>query len=219
MASFLDERGQVADACRSLAGRGYLAGTGGNVALRLDENRFAVTPSATEYDTVTAADVAVVRLDTLEQLEGTKPASIETGLHARMLRAFPSRAASVHTHQPVASAVALLHEALTWPPGADRERLGDHVGLVPYRPSGTAMLARALAKRLRPDVYAYLLASHGVICSAPTLDAAAAMIAAVEAAAACHIKNLMQARSRVGGEVRRIVLACLDEILTEEPWT
>ncbi len=49
MASFLSERQAVADCCRSFAASGFFAGTGGNIGLRLDDNTFAVTPTATDY--------------------------------------------------------------------------------------------------------------------------------------------------------------------------
>ena len=202
--------------CRFFADKGYFAGTGGNIGVRLDEIRFAVTPSATDYYTITAADVAVLRLDTLEQLEGTKPASIEQGLHSKMLTLHPTRLASVHTHQPIASAAALLHEILPWPPNTDRRLFGDHIGLVPYRPSGTKMLSRAFSKALRPDLYAYLLASHGVICAAPTLDAAAEMIARIEAAAAHFLKNLIPTHPGSDKHIVKLARNCLDAACKED---
>jgi len=44
---FQATRELVVKTCVELADRGYLAATGGNVALRADEKYFAVTPSAT----------------------------------------------------------------------------------------------------------------------------------------------------------------------------
>ena len=127
MASFLSERQEVADMCRRFADHGYFAGTGGNIGLRLDGRHFAVTPTATDYETMEAEDVVILRLDTLEQVEGDRKPSVEKGLHQRMLNAYPERSASVHTHQPIASAVALLHETLPWPKGSDLGTLGQPV--------------------------------------------------------------------------------------------
>lgn len=202
--------------CRVFADKGYFAGTGGNIGVRLDETRFAVTPSATDYYTITAVDVAVLRLDTLEQLEGTKPASVEQGLHSRMLNLHPTRLASVHTHQPIASAASLLHEVLPWPPNTDRRLFGEYIGLVPYKPSGTKMLANAFSKALRPNLFAYLMASHGVICASPTLDAATGMIAKIEAAAACYLKNLISIRRGSDDHVVKLALNCLNAACKED---
>ena len=208
MARFLTERQAVADMCRRLSDQGYLAGTGGNIALRLDDRLFAVTPTATDYETMKAEDVVVLRVDTLEQIEGDRKPSVEKGLHQRMLSAWPERRASVHTHQPIASAVALLHETLPWPAGSTTE-LGRHIGLIPYRPSGTGMLVKALGKALRADIFAYLLASHGVICTATSLEDAAGMVRRIEAAAALHLRARIERNGLADSKVREMIAGTL----------
>ena len=180
---FLAQRQSVIDACILLAEQGYLAGTGGNLALRLDPEHFAVTPSAADYYTLKAEDIAVLRLDTLAQVDGTMAPSVESGLHATLLRAKPGLHASVHTHQPLASAVALLNVALPLTEEADVVELGKAVEIIPYAPSGTGMLVKALRKRLRPDIHAYLLRNHGLICGGASLQQATELVARIEAAA------------------------------------
>lgn len=214
MASFLTERQQVADMCRYFSDHGYFAGTGGNIGLRLDDNRFAVTPTATDYETMKAEDVVILRLDTLEQVDGERKPSVEKGLHQRMLNAYPDRRASVHTHQPIASAVALMHEILSWPDGSP-VALGRRVGLIPYRPSGTGMLAKTLGKALRPDIYAYLLASHGVICAAANLEDAADMVRRIEAAAAIHLRTRIERHGPADSAIRQIIAGALDSAATQ----
>ena len=214
MASFLSERQEVADMCRHFADHGYFAGTGGNIGLRLDAQLFAVTPTATDYETMQADDVVILRLDTLEQVRGDRKASVEKGLHQHMLNAYPRRHASVHTHQPIASAVALLHETLPWPAGSP-PMLGRHIGLIPYRPSGTGMLARALGKALEPDIFAYLLASHGVICTATTLEDAADVVRRIEAAAAVHLRSRIERNAPADGAFRQIIAETLDKAMIQ----
>jgi L-fuculose-phosphate aldolase len=117
-------RQTVVDLCIELSTRGHFSGTGGNIALRVDATHIAVTPSATDYLTMTAADVCVLRLSDLAQVEGECAPSVESGLHARVLRARQDVQASIHTHQPVASACALLGQALEVPAGPLRQSLG-----------------------------------------------------------------------------------------------
>lgn len=209
MASFRTERQAVADMCRHFAAHGYFAGTGGNIGLKLDDRLFAVTPTATDYETMQAEDIVILRLDTLEQVEGDRKPSVEKGLHQRMLTAYLDRRASIHTHQPIASAVALLHETLLWPVGSPSE-FGRHIGLVPYRPSGTSMLVKALGKSLRQDIYAYLLASHGVIYTTTNLDDAAAMASRIEAAAAIHLRTRID-QNGPAVALRHMIAATLDK--------
>lgn len=213
----LARRQEIVDVCQVLSQKGFLAGTGGNVALRLDESLFAITPSDTDYSSMGPEDIALLLLGTLEQVDGTKPASVERNLHARLLRARPERPASVHTHQPVASAVAVLRHELAWPEGYDRALLGEHVGLVPYRPSGTGMLAKAVERALRPEVHAYLLASHGVICAAPDFPAAVAMVSAIERAAALYLETKVRGRSGLDPQLRQFILKSLEHLQMEEP--
>jgi L-fuculose-phosphate aldolase len=210
MARFMAERQEIADMCRAFADEGYFAGTGGNIGVRVDDRLMAVTPSATDYYSVRVEDVAILDIETLEIIEGDKPPTVEKGLHGRMLRMHRGRSASVHTHQPIASAVALLHEILPWPDGIDRDTLGPYVGLIPYRPSGTGLLAKTFAKALRPDVYAYLLASHGVICAGADLKAAAGMIRQIEAAAAIHLRDRIRGRANLDRQVQAFVLSALE---------
>lgn len=188
MSKYGAQKQQVVDACLTLANRGYLAGIGGNVALRLDEEHFAVTPSAADYYAMKAEDICVLRLDDLSVVEGELKPSVESGLHAAMLRFHRSIGASVHTHQPLASAVALINRDIPLPP---LDPLGAKVALIAYAPSGTGLLVRALTKRLRPFLYAYLLRNHGVICGAGSLDEAIAAVSRIEAASARLLDRLI----------------------------
>lgn len=163
------ERRHVVDLCLRLSERGYFAGTGGNLMLRIDRELVAVTPSATDYLVMRPEDVCVLRLTDLAVVDdasgGERPPSVETGLHARVLRARPDIGCSIHTHQPLASACALIGQALAVPE-AMRRWLGTEVPVVGYAPSGTAWLAGKLAKAVRPDRHSYLLRNHGILCCA-----------------------------------------------------
>lgn len=180
---YLPERQAVIDACIALADLGFLAGTGGNLALRIDAEHFAVTPSASDYYTLIPTDIAVLRLADLQQVTGSKKPSVESALHATMLRQWPQHGASVHTHQPLASAVALLNRPLPLSDPRDIADFGPEIGITRYGPSGTGFLRKALQQALRPELHAYLLGNHGLICICPTLADAAARLQRIEEAA------------------------------------
>jgi L-fuculose-phosphate aldolase len=165
-------RQHVVDLCGELSQRGYFAGTGGNIMLRIDAAHVAVTPSAIDYQVMQAADVCVLRLADLSVVDGERAPSVESSLHARVLRARPDVGCSIHTHQPVASACALLGRALDVPAEL-RPSLGPRVPLVGYAPSGTSWLASKLARALAADCNAYLMRNHGILCCGP--DSVAAM--------------------------------------------
>ena len=211
MSRYLKYQREVLDACLRLADRGYLAGIGGNVAARIDEQLFAVTPSAADYYTLQPADICVLRLHTLEAVESNRQPSVESGLHARLFRFRNDAFASVHTHQPIASAVALLDLPIELNDAAQREALGPQIEIVPYGPSGTGFLVRALAKRLRKDINAYLLRNHGLICAGGTMEQAIANVEHVERAAAAFLRREIEAlpASRTDPSVTALALSAL----------
>jgi L-fuculose-phosphate aldolase len=182
-------RRAVLDTALRLADQGFLAGVGGNLALRIDELRMAVTPSATDYYTMTAEDVCVVELGSLRVLHGNRAPSVESGLHARALLKRADCRASVHTHQPIASAFTLLGIALPVTESAERAVIGDELPLAGYAPSGTGWLARNVARLVRPDRNAYLMRNHGVVCLGKTLDDACKVVLAVERVASAWFER------------------------------
>jgi L-fuculose-phosphate aldolase len=210
LSPYQQEKEAVVQACLRLADRGYLAGTGGNLALRVAGGAFAVTPSASDYYTMQPDDICILDLATLAVIEGALKPSVESGIHARTLRARPDCAASVHTHQPLASAIALLGLELPVAGAEARAALGAVVPLVPYGPSGTGLLASAYGRRLRPDANAYLLRNHGLVCCGATLEQAMANVEWVEREAAGYLQRHIQL-GRQGGRgadtLRRQVLA------------
>lgn len=214
------ERQVVVDLCRALADRGHFAGTGGNIALRLNERHIAVTPSATDYQTLRAVDVCVLNLADLARVDGEQAPSVESGLHARVLRARPEVGCSIHTHQPVASACALLGQPLAVPPRW-RATLGPQVPLVGYAPSGSGWLAARLARALRPDVQAYLMRNHGILCCGASPADAMQAVEDLEALAHAHLmQRLAQHAARqpaLGPALARVQAALGDGPATTAP--
>ncbi|SEL86598.1 L-fuculose-phosphate aldolase [Roseateles sp. YR242] len=190
-----DTRQAVVGLCLRLSERGYFAGTGGNLMLRIDPTLVAVTPSATDYLVMQPEDVCLLRLADLSLVDGARPPSVETGLHARVMRARPDVGCTIHTHQPLASACALIGEPLVVPP-ALQTMLGTEVPVVGYAPSGTSWLAGKLARAVRPQRQAWLLRNHGVICCGRDSTAALAAVEQLERLACDHLAARLADRGR-----------------------
>ncbi|MFP6847202.1 MAG: class II aldolase/adducin family protein [Pseudomonas sp.] len=161
---------QIVELSQHLCHRGFFAATGGNLALRIDAQHIAVTPSATDYFTMRPEDVCVLRLKDLAQLSGERAPTVESGLHAKILRARPDVQCSIHTHQPVASACTLLGEPMDVPNPELWNSLGKHIPLVGYAPSGSSWLAGKFGRAIRWDYNAYLMRNHGVLCCGPDVE-------------------------------------------------
>ena len=207
-------REQVVALCLDLSRRGFLSGTGGNVALRIDEEHFAVTPSAIDYHRMAAADVCVLRLSDLARIEGERTPSVESSLHARVLRARPDCGCSIHTHQPVASACALLDEPLTVDDAELRTLLGPSVPIVGYAPSGTGWLAHKLQAALRPALNAYLMRNHGVLCCGADLEQAVRTVEALEELCTRHLRTRIAVHAALRptqrGALQRVMASLAD---------
>jgi L-fuculose-phosphate aldolase len=209
------QRQRVVDLCIALSRQGYLAATGGNVALRVDPEHFVVTPSSIDYFTMNAADICVIRLSDRARVDGARKPSVETGLHARVLSRRPDVWCCIHTHQPVASAFALLGEALTVEEPRARACLGARVPLVGYMPSGTALLAWMLGRAMRPDCNAYLMRNHGAVCCGTDVEQAALAVELLERVAGECIRQRIAKRAS-GDPVRGAALLGLVDALKSE---
>ena len=197
---FEPARLEVIATCLDLADKGYLAGTGGNVAYRIDDHHFAVTPSATDYYAMEPEDICVLRLDDLARVAGGRRPSVEHRLHAHLLRARRDCRASIHTHQPIASAYTLLGRPLEICHPPQQAILGPKAAFVGYAPSGTRWLAWKLERALRPEINAYLMGNHGVVCCGPTLGETAARLEALELACTAFFRHAISHRAGRGRE-------------------
>ena len=95
----------VRDAGLKLVHEGLVARTWGNVSVRLDEERYVITPSGRDYDTLEPEEMVVVNLRTGDYEGHIKPSS-ERKVHAEIYRTRNDVGAVIHTHQTNASVVA-----------------------------------------------------------------------------------------------------------------
>ncbi|MGH2857369.1 MAG: class II aldolase/adducin family protein [Solirubrobacteraceae bacterium] len=158
-------RESVAAAARRLASAGLVLGSAGNVSVRAGD-RVAVTPTGAALAQLDAADVVVVDLDAAESPE---TATSELALHLGAYRRFDAGAV-VHTHSPVATALAcVLHEL----PVIHYQMLslGGPIRVAPYETFGTPELARVTLDALEGRC-AVLMSNHGTLAIGPDLETA-----------------------------------------------
>jgi L-fuculose-phosphate aldolase len=162
-----EERAAVADACRRLGAEGLLIGTAGNVSVRAGDH-VAITATGAVLAELTADQVTVVDLDGEIVAGGLLPTS-ELDLHLGVYRRYGT-AAVVHTHAPMATALSLVLDEL---PCIHYQllALGGTVRVAPYATFGTPELAESVLTALEGRGAA-LMANHGAVTHAPTLDKA-----------------------------------------------
>lgn len=195
------ERAAVADACRRLAAEGLLIGTAGNVSVRAGD-RVAVTATGAVLARITPDQVTVVDLDG-RVVAGTLRPTSELQLHLGVYRRYGT-AAVVHTHAPMATAVSCVLDEL---PCVHYQllALGGTVRVAPYATFGTPELAASVLEAL-DGRGAALMANHGAVTHAPTLDQAVEHALLLEWACGVYQRAAAMGRPRVLDEGQQVAV-------------
>ncbi|PKL24402.1 MAG: class II aldolase [Spirochaetae bacterium HGW-Spirochaetae-3] len=148
---------------------GLTAGTWGNASVRFSDAEMAITPSGTDYSTMTADDIVVVDLATGEA-RGGKPSSEKT-LHMEIYRSRAEAKAIVHTHSMSASSVAAARREV--PPILDdlAQIVGPTLRVAEYSIPGSKKMARSVLRAMRGRMAA-LMANHGAVAMGRSADEA-----------------------------------------------
>src|SRR4051812_261486 len=159
------EREQVAAACRRLAAEGLVIGTAGNVSARADD-LVAVSPTGAVLARLEPEQGTVVDLDG-ETVEGDPAPTSEIELHLGVYRRYGAGAV-VHTHAPMATALACVLEGELPCVHYQLLLLGGSVPIAPYATFGTPELAAGVLDALEGHTAA-LMGNHGAISYGHTL--------------------------------------------------
>ena len=211
MSKYDDYKRQVLEYSQSLARKGYLVGTGGNLSVRIEgEEALAVTPSNFDYLAMSLEDICIVSWDQ-QPIEGERKPSVETGLHTGVYRNRPDVNAVIHTHQQYASVFALINQPIPALYDEQVRFLGRSVEIVPYGPSGTGLLKRQVASKLQNHCNAYILQNHGALCLGISAERAAFNVELLEKCALTYLLALCTEKkvSRIPLAVREIAFAQL----------
>ncbi len=154
---------------RTLLTEGLVAGTWGNISVRLDATRMAITPTGEDYTTLSPDDVPEVNLAD-GTYTGKKPSS-EWKLHAAIYLSRYDVNAVIHTHSMSASTVAAARRDV--PPILDdlAQIIGPGVRCAPYALPSTKKIVKVTMRALAGR-NAALLANHGAVCVGRDLDEA-----------------------------------------------
>lgn len=151
---------QVVEAGRRLLEEGLVARTWGNISCRIDEKRYAITPSGIGYQKLGEEDIAVVDMESGEW-EGIHKPSGEKGVHSAGYRTHPGAGFIVHTHQTYASAYGVAGFENLKMTQEETEKLGG-VALAAYGLPGRKKLTEAVAAAYAA-ADTVLMAHHGVV--------------------------------------------------------
>jgi L-fuculose-phosphate aldolase len=144
--------------------RGLVGGTGGNLSVRLGEEKMLITPSGVSLGDTTPDNIVRVTISTLEwEPNRAYIPSKEIAMHAALYQELPHVQAVCHCHPPYATAYAVL--GMDIPYVTDAAFKQPPMPHVSFSPSGTRELAEKVgaAARANPGLRTILLDQHGVI--------------------------------------------------------
>jgi L-fuculose-phosphate aldolase len=191
---------------RMLHGRGYVAGTDGNISVRLSHDLVLCTPTSLCKGMMEPEDLVIVDLEG-HQMNGTRHPSSELGMHLLFYSMRPDIRAVVHAHPPTATGFAAagisLEEALV----AEVVTALGKIPLASYGMPGTHELPDAL-RPLIPNHDAILMAHHGVVtCGHSLLRAYMKMECVEHYASVALVARQLGAQPLPEEEVRRLMEA------------
>ena len=172
-----DLRETVLWAANRLCQDRLVVGTWGNVSAR-EENCFWITPSGMPYESLTVSDLVCLDLESGESRGRWKPSS-EWRLHAAFYRHRPDIMAIVHTHSIFATAFAVARKTIPAAVEDLAQAVGGSVEVAPYALPGTEELAKNAVQALGKK-NAVLLANHGLVAAAKTMEEALKICLLVE---------------------------------------
>jgi L-fuculose-phosphate aldolase len=178
-------RDAIAASTRRLQAEGLMAGSSGNVSVRLIDGRVAITPAAVPYDEMEGDDIVVIGGAEFAARGDRRPSS-EYRLHLAVYASRTDVGAIVHTHSPFATAFAAAREpipAVHYVIAPLLDDRTDRIRVAPYATFGTQELADACVATLGGD-NAVLLASHGTVAVGPDLPTAVDRARTIEELAA-----------------------------------
>lgn len=167
--------------CQYLYQRGFIAGTEGNVSVRVGSECLWITPSGCHKGFLRATELLLIDLDG-RVLAGTGNPSSETPMHLALYRCRPDIQAVVHAHPPLATALTVAGYGLEQPLLPEAVVVLGAVPTVPYQTPTTAEFAQEVSKAMR-QAQAVLLENHGSVTVGTSLQQAFNTLETVERAA------------------------------------
>ncbi|CCN36261.1 L-fuculose phosphate aldolase [Vibrio nigripulchritudo SO65] len=172
-------RQSIIDACISMNSNGLNQGTSGNISVRYQDG-ILITPTSLPYDEMSAEDIVWMGFDGV--IEGDRVPSTEWRFHIDIMRQKQDVNAIVHAHPTACTTLSIMNRDI--PPIHYMVAVagGHDIRCAEYATFGVKALSNNALKALEGRK-ACLLAHHGMIATAQSLDKAMWLAIEVEALA------------------------------------
>lgn len=179
-------RDEIVNCGKTMKETALVVGTWGNISMRVpDSDQIAITPSGVDYDKTKPAEVLIVDMEG-NIVDGNLKPSIELPLHLAVYRDREDVNAIVHTHSTYSTAYAVARKPIPATAEDLVQCVGGEVRVCDFYLPGTVELGQAAVEGLK-DRNAVLLANHGCLCAAESLEEAIKIALVVEKTAQANL--------------------------------
>ena len=158
---FEKEKKQVLDAALEIRRCSLVSLSGGNIRMRVGEDRYLVTPSGMIYEQMVPEDVCLID-GTCRVVEGNRKPSSDSSALVYLFEHMPKVQAVIHTHQPWATAAGFAADEIPDFLVTIMDACRNPVRVAPFTPSSAVGMGK-LAVEYAGDSLAVILKHHGVI--------------------------------------------------------
>jgi len=149
--------------CHKLSSEMYATSYGGNLAWRLEEDLFLVTPTRVNKGDIRTEDLVFINAFG-EKLEGSRPPTGETPMYLNFFRERPDIVSVIHCHPPYTNTFAIT-KGENWLMRPIFPEISVEIGPVPVVPYAEP-LTQKLADNFLPYLKRYnsfLMENHGLV--------------------------------------------------------
>jgi L-fuculose-phosphate aldolase len=185
-------REEIVHVGRMMYDRGWIAGSDGNVSIRLDPERILATPTGVSKGAMHPQDLIICDLAG-NKLSGERERTTEMPMHVAVYQDRPDIHAVVHAHPPTATGFAVAGKALNQGILPELIVAFGSVPLADYGLPGTPALVEGMLPFI-PKYNAILLANHGAVAYDEDLAHAFGRMETVE-----HLARITLVAEMLGG--------------------
>ena len=174
-----------------------MAGTSGNLSVRIDRGKVLITPSGFEKTALKPEDLLLMDLDG-NILKGDLKPTIETSMHLEIYKARDDVNAVIHTHSPYAMMLSVINEPIPVLTVGFASAVGHEVPVTDLVLPGTKDLADEVVKALGENKVAVLIRNHGVVAVGESLEEAYNVAILVEEEARTYFWTMLLGKDETG---------------------
>ncbi len=191
---FLDKkRNDLMAVVKELDSKGMLSGSSGNISIKIDDNKYLITPSGVPVFILKREDIVLIDSSgkTIDNRSDGLRASSEVLMHLLSYKKNPGIQSVIHSHAPSASAFAISGKSLDQCIMPEIIMVLGQIPLVPYMTPATGDLAGIVSDYVQKGHRALLLENHGVLVTGKDVFDACNNLTLTETYARTYLNSLL----------------------------